>query len=106
MSRAADWRGPASFVDPDFIVRHLEALVRIPSVNPDLVAGAAGETEVARYLAQVCEGLGMRTQIEMAAPRRPNVVAVLSGADPANGRSLMINGHTDTVGDAGMAAPF
>jgi acetylornithine deacetylase len=31
---------------------------------------------------------------------------VLRGADPARGRSLLLNGHTDTVGAAGMAAPF
>jgi acetylornithine deacetylase len=99
-------KDPASFVDRDFIVRHLEALVRIPSVNPDLVPGAGGETEIARYLARACEGLGMRAEIAMAAPGRPNVIAVLTGADPARGRSLMLNGHTDTVGDAGMEAPF
>jgi len=106
MSRAAGPRGPAASVDRNLIVRHLEALVRIPSVNPDLVPGASGETEIARYLAVACEDLGMRANIEMAAPGRPNVIAVLPGADPERGRSLMINGHTDTVGAAGMEAPF
>jgi acetylornithine deacetylase len=48
----------------------------------------------------------MRAKVEMAAPERPNVIALLPGADPKRGRSLMINGHTDTVGDAGMKAPF
>src|SRR5579871_2762922 len=106
MGKAAEARDPAAFVDRDFIVRHLEALVRIPSVNPDLVPGAAGEAETARYLAEVCQTLGMKAKIEMAAPGRPNVIAVLPGADPKRGHSLMINGHTDTVGDAGMEAPF
>lgn len=106
MSGAAGARGPAGFVDRDFIVRHLEALVRIPSVNPDLVPGAEGETEIARYLVQACEGLGMRAKIEMAALGRPNAIAVLPGTDPAGGHTLMINGHTGTVGNAGMEAPF
>ena len=106
MAKTAGGRDPASLVDRDFIIRNLEALVRIPSVNPDLVPGASGETEIARHLSQACESLGMRAKIEMAAPGRPNVIAVLPGADPKRGRGLMINGHTDTVGDAGMEAPF
>jgi acetylornithine deacetylase len=106
MSKAGGAQSPVSFVDRDFIVPHLEALVRIPSVNPDLVPGASGESEIARYLAEVCDSLGMRAKVEMAAPERPNVIALLPGADPKRGRSLMINGHTDTVGDAGMKAPF
>lgn len=106
MSTVDGPRDPSSFVDREFIIRQLEALVRIPSVNPDLVPGAAGETAIARYLANACEELGMRAKIELAAPGRPNVIAVLPGAGPARGRSLLINGHTDTVGDAGMEAPF
>ncbi len=84
----------------------LEKLVSIPSVNPTLVPGGAGEGEVARCLARECERLGMTVAAEEAAPGRPNVVAVLPGVDPARGRSLLLNGHTDTVGAAGMAAPF
>ena len=38
------------------------------------------------------------------APGRPNVVGVLDGR--AKGRTLMICGHTDTVGVAGMHDPF
>jgi acetylornithine deacetylase len=106
MSKAAGAPNPASFVDRDFIVRHLEALVRIPSVNPDLVPGASGEADIARHLAEICGNLGMSSKVEMAGPGRPNVIAVLPGAAPRRGRSLMINGHTDTVGDAGMKAPF
>jgi len=38
------------------------------------------------------------------APGRPNVVGTLTGRAP--GASLMLCGHLDTVGVAGMAAPF
>jgi acetylornithine deacetylase len=93
-------------VDAAAITRGLDALVRIPSVNPALVAGGAGEAEIARWLARECEHLGMRVSVEEVASGRPNVVAVLRGTDPAAGRSLLLNGHTDTVGEGGMPAPF
>ena len=93
-------------VDEGAITGLLRTLVAIPSVNPALVAGGAGEAEIARCLAVECERLGMTVSEHEVAPGRPNVVAVLRGVDPARGRSLLLNGHTDTVGAAGMAAPF
>lgn len=93
-------------VDAGAITRVLETLVRIPSVNPALVAGGTGEAEIARWLAQECERLGMHVSVEEVAPGRPNVVAILRGTDPAAGRSLLLNGHTDTVGVAGMREAF
>ncbi|HXX37291.1 MAG TPA: M20/M25/M40 family metallo-hydrolase [bacterium] len=81
-------------------------LVRIPSVNPVLVPGGAGEGALATHLAEVCRGLGMTVMLEDAAPGRPNVIAVLPGSDPSRGRRLLLNGHMDTVGPGGMRAPF
>lgn len=46
----------------------------------------------------------MDVQIQQAATDRPNVIGVLQGRSP--GRALMLCGHLDTVGVAGMAAPF
>jgi acetylornithine deacetylase len=88
------------------IVEMLEALVRIPSVNPTLVPGGAGEREIAGYLAAACAQLGLAVMQAEVAPGRPNVVAVLPGISPGKGRNLLLNGHTDTVGAAGMEAPF
>ena len=79
-------------------------LVAIDSVNPALVAGAAGEERVARYVADWCAAAGLDVGIEEVAPGRPNVVAVARGL--GGGRSLLLNAHTDTVGVAGMEAPF
>jgi acetylornithine deacetylase len=93
-------------VDAGAITRVLEALVRIPSVNPALVPGGAGEAEIARWLARECERLGMQVSVEEVAPGRPNVVAILRGTEPAGGRRLLLNGHTDTVGAAGMPEAF
>jgi acetylornithine deacetylase len=79
-------------------------LVRIDSVNPDLVEGGAGEGEIARFVAGWCEREGLDVEIEEAAPGRPNVIATARGS--GGGRSLMLNAHMDTVGVAGMEAPF
>lgn len=93
-------------VDDAAIASLLRTLISIPSVNPSLVPGGAGEAEVARCLVGACERLGMTVSRHEVAPGRPNVVAVLPGVDPARGRSLLLNGHTDTVGAAGMADAF
>lgn len=71
-------------------------LVSIDSVNPDLVAGGAGEAEVAAVVAETLERAGLEVHVEEAAAGRPNVVAVARGT--GGGRSLLLNAHTDTVG--------
>jgi acetylornithine deacetylase len=79
-------------------------LVRIDSVNPDLVPGAAGEGEIARFVAEWLERAGLDVETEEVAPGRCNVVAVARGS--GGGRSLLLNAHMDTVGVAGMEKPF
>ena len=79
-------------------------LVAIESVNPDVVAGGSGEQEIARFVAGWCEHAGLETTLSEPAPGRPNVVAVARGRGA--GRSLLLNAHMDTVGVAGMKAPF
>lgn len=83
----------------DDVVGLTEALAAINSVNPDLVAGAPGEAEVAAFVAQWCAERGLEVQVAEAAPGRPNVVAVRRGR--GGGRSLLLNGHMDTVGATG-----
>jgi acetylornithine deacetylase/succinyl-diaminopimelate desuccinylase family protein len=80
------------------------SLVAIESVNPDVVAGGSGEKEIARFVAGWCERAGLETTLFEPAPGRPNVVAVARGTGA--GRSLLLNAHMDTVGVAGMTAPF
>lgn len=82
----------------------MKDLVAVDSVNPSLVWGAAGEEAIARTLVDVMRGIGLTVEAEDAAPGRPNVVGTLDGRAP--GRSLMFCGHVDTVGVAGMTAPF
>jgi acetylornithine deacetylase len=88
----------------DHTLRLLRDLVAVDSVNPSLVPGAAGEAEIARTLVEALGALGLRVEVQEAAPGRPNVVATLDGRAP--GRSLMFCGHIDTVGVAGMSRPF
>ncbi len=88
----------------DPTLRFLEDLVSIDSVNPSLVPGARGEEEIARRIAAECVAAGLTVDITEVAPGRPNVVGVLEGRVP--GPTLMFCGHIDTVGVAGMDAPF
>ena len=82
----------------------LRDLVAIDSVNPTLVPGARGEGDIARRLADELRALGLAVDVTDVTPGRPNVVGVLEGRQ--HGRSLMLCGHTDTVGVTGMPKPF
>src|SRR5437762_4247871 len=82
----------------------LRELVAVNSVNPTLVPGAPGEAAIADLVAAALRRAGLDVSIEVVADGRPNVVGVLEGR--AKGRSIMLCGHTDTVGVAGMSDPF
>jgi acetylornithine deacetylase len=86
------------------LVELLSELVSIDSVNPDLIPGGAGEAAIADVVAGWLGQAGLEVSVEEAAPGRPNVVGVARGS--GGGRGLLLNGHTDTVGVAGMDAPF
>ena len=88
----------------DATVELLKDLVAIDSVNPSLVQGGAGESAIAERVARELRASGLDVVIQEAAPGRPNVVGVLEGAAP--GPSLMLCGHSDTVGVEGMDGPF
>jgi acetylornithine deacetylase len=89
----------------DRCLQLLKDLIQVDSVNPSLVLGARGEDHIARALTVAIQGgIGLRVREQIVAPGRPNIVAELEGKAP--GRSLMLCGHIDTVGVAGMSAPF
>lgn len=97
MSRAAD------AIVPDVVLDLLADLVRIDSVNPFLVPGAAGEGEIAAYIARRMSAGRCAVETVDVAPGRPNVIARLCGR--GGGRTLILNSHLDTVGVDGMAIP-
>lgn len=78
-------------------------LVRTPSVNPLLEQGGAGECQVAALTEGWLRDWGYRPVVSEVAPGRCNVVG-RRGA--GRGPSLLLNGHLDTVGVAGMVDPF
>ncbi len=88
----------------DPVIRLLHELVAINSINPTLVPGAPGEAEVAGAVAAAMRRFGLDVETKPVAPGRPNTIGVLEGR--RKGRALMLCGHVDTVGVAGMAAPF
>ena len=81
----------------------IEQLVRIDSVNPSLIEGAAGEREIARFVAGWASDRGLEVEL-VGGGERPSVIVTARGS--GGGRSLMLNGHLDTVGVAGMDAPL
>lgn len=91
-------------IDSDYIQRTLTEMVQIDSVNPDLVPGAAGEDDLAHYIAQEMETMGVDVEVHEIEPGRSNVAGRINGRGA--GKSLMWNAHTDTVGVEGMAEPF
>lgn len=93
----------ADTVEPAGVIELLSTLVRIDSVNPLLVPGAAGEGEIAAVLARRLEAMGLAVQRPEVAPGRPNVIARLPGS--GGGKTLILNAHMDTVGVAGMSIP-
>lgn len=91
-------------IDEPYLIRTLVELVRIDSSNPALTPGAAGEAAVGEALAAAMSSLGLEVTVHPLAPQRVNVVGVRRGR--GGGRSLLWNGHLDTVGVHGMADPF
>jgi acetylornithine deacetylase len=90
--------------DREFIVRTLADLVRINSINPSIAADGAGEAEIAAYVAHALGSLGLEARILEPVPGRATAVGVAHGT--GGGKSLMLNGHADTVGIEGMPNPF
>lgn len=91
-------------IDNAFLTDTLRDLIRINSINPSLVPGAAGEAEIANYVAATLRKLDLEVKLCESQPARVSVIGRLPGK--GQGRSLMLNAHLDTVGVEGMAAPF
>jgi len=82
----------------------LRDLIAIDSVNPSLASSGGGEAEIANAIAATLRQGGLDVEIQEVAAGRSNVIGILEGRQ--QGRSLMLCGHMDTVGVAGMDAPF
>lgn len=88
---------------PAVVLDLLQALIRIPSINPTLVPEEGkGEAAVAAFARDWLDQHGIRAWLEQAAPGRPNAVAEVGDGD---GPTLVFCAHLDTVGTAGMTIP-
>jgi acetylornithine deacetylase len=85
----------------DELEKLLSDLVSINSINPDLVTGSPGEGEIARYIADWLKLNDVEVELVESVSGRPNVVGIARGT--GSGKTLLLNGHMDTVGVAGMA---
>ena len=84
----------------DELEKLLSDLVSINSINPDLVPGSPGEAEIAYYIADWLKLNDVDVQLVESVSGRPNVVGIAPGT--GSGKTLLLNGHMDTVGIAGM----
>lgn len=97
---------------PANVVELCQALVRIPSVNPDGDPGTShtGEAACARYIADFLEHCGAEAFLDEVEPGRPNVIGRFPTLPSADGRPkprLVFAPHTDTVSVGGMTIdPF
>ena len=86
------------------LIQYITDLVAINSVNPDLSTDGQGELEIAQYVHEHFQKLGIDSKIDNVYGNRCNTTALLNGQD--SNQILLLNGHLDTVGIEGMDAPF
>ena len=89
-----------------------QALVRIPSVNPDGDPGTTetGEQRCGEFVREFLESLGAKAVLEEVEPGRPNVIGRFPTNPAPDGKPkprLVFGPHLDTVGVGGMTIdPF
>ena len=89
----------------DAVVELTKQLIAIDSVSPSLAPGHPGEARIAETVAARLDAAGYRIEsVASADPARPSIVAVARRLAP--GRSVVLNGHLDTVPVDGMDDPF
>jgi acetylornithine deacetylase len=83
-------------IDEKELLKVLQDLIRIESVNPELAGMGSGEYLIAEHIGQYLAAMDLEVRYQEIKPKRVNVIGVLKGS--GEGKSLMLNGHTDTVG--------
>jgi len=80
-----------------------QALIRIPSVNPNYDPSSEAEKDVADWIKSWGHQHGFETIVQPVLEGRSNIILrIRNGADSPH---LMFNGHMDTVAVSGMTVP-
>ena len=90
------------------VVELLQALIRIPSVNPDGDPGTdqIGEKACAEFVGEFLRDSGAEVELEEIKPGRPNVIGRFP-SDSKGKPTVLFGPHTDTVSIKGMTIdPF
>ena len=99
-------------VFPATVTELCQALVRIPSVNPDGDPGTehTGELACATYVGEFLTASGAAVELDEVEPGRPNVIGRFPAFPSADGKPkprIIFAPHTDTVSVGGMTIdPF
>ncbi|KLJ07324.1 hypothetical protein EMPG_10017 [Blastomyces silverae] len=94
-------RGPTNYNTPkdvasDDVIDLTQTLVQIDSSNPDFGSiPGPGETSIAQYITAWLQHRNIEYHWIEPTPGRPSVVGIARGS--GGGKSLMFNGHMDTV---------
>lgn len=87
-------------IDEGELLKVLQDLIRINSVNPNISQDAKGESEITHFIGAYLEDLGLKVEYQKVSENRENVIGILKGIHDK--KKLMLNGHMDTVGIKGM----
>lgn len=82
------------------LLKVLQDLIKIESVNPKLSSGGSGEYAIAYHIGNYLKEMGLEVNFQAIEEKRVNVIGILKGA--GEGKTIMLNGHTDTVSLGGM----
>lgn len=82
---------PRKYITEDELISLTRELIRIPSHKDT----PGFERNVAEYIHSYLLDQGIQSELHPVVDGRPNVIAKIQGE--GNGKSLMFNGHTDTV---------
>jgi acetylornithine deacetylase len=91
-------------IDKEKLLTLLQDMIRINSVNPSLVGDGVGERDIGTFIGTYLKQMGLDVRYQKIDLNRVNVIGVLKGS--GGGKTLMLNGHTDTVGIEGMKDTF
>ncbi|KAF9891688.1 hypothetical protein FE257_003700 [Aspergillus nanangensis] len=84
---------PSPSLDVEDVISLTQTLIQIDSSGPE--SGGPGETSIAQYITKWLQHRDIETHWIEDTPNRPSVIGIVRGS--GGGKSLMFNGHIDTV---------